>query len=186
MPKQPAARTNPRSAPYNRPMATTIAPQVATYLPLSHAQTDWHSAHLHPVQHNMVPLTDIMNPYPHTQHQQIHPAHAAQSNQSNPWSSDEDDILVHARTRGLGWNQIHERHFQSKSANACRKRYERLMIKRRGTDWDEARLERMAVGYRDMREQMWKPLAHRVGERWEHVEKAVSLRFALLLSYPIY
>jgi hypothetical protein len=74
----------------------------------------------------------------------------------------------------LAWGAIHEKHFPSKTANACRKRYERLMLKRRGNDWDEDRNARLAMAYKDMREQTWSPLAEHLGERWEHVEKAVS------------
>jgi hypothetical protein len=47
------------------------------------------------------------------------------------------------------------------------------MTKRRSTDWDESRLQSLAVNYRQMREQIWGPLADRLGEKWEHVEKAV-------------
>jgi hypothetical protein len=47
------------------------------------------------------------------------------------------------------------------------------MTKRRSTDWDETRLESLAVNYRQMREQIWAPLADRLGEKWEHIEKAV-------------
>lgn len=46
------------------------------------------------------------------------------------------------------------------------------MTKRRGNDWDEERTARLARAYKDMREQTWSPLAERIGERWEHVEKA--------------
>ena len=48
------------------------------------------------------------------------------------------------------------------------------MTKRRSTDWDESRLESLAVAYRQTREQIWGPLAETLGEKWEHVEKAVS------------
>ena len=48
------------------------------------------------------------------------------------------------------------------------------MTKRRGTDWDENRTARLAMAYKDMREQTWSPLAEHLGERWDHVEKAVS------------
>jgi hypothetical protein len=47
------------------------------------------------------------------------------------------------------------------------------MTKRRSTDWDEGRLQNLAINYRQMREQIWGPLADKLGEKWEHVEKAV-------------
>ncbi len=81
---------------------------------------------------------------------------------------------MQARSMNMAWGAIHEKHFPTKTANACRKRYERLMLKRRGTDWDEDRTARLAMAYKGMREQTWSPLAKELGERWEHVEKAVS------------
>jgi hypothetical protein len=75
----------------------------------------------------------------------------------------------------MAWAAIQDKYFPSKTGNACRKRYERLMHKRKGNDWDEDRTGRLAVAYKDMREQTWSPLAERLGERWEHVEKAVSI-----------
>lgn len=94
---------------------------------------------------------------------------------AGPWTSAEDQVLVSARRNGLGWSQIHEKYFPLKSANACRKRYERLVHKQKSDDWDEARLGRLAFGYCNLREEIWRPLAERTGEKWEHVEKAVSL-----------
>lgn len=103
-----------------------------------------------------------------------HNPHAAGN--TGPWNADDDEVLVRARAAGLGWGQIHEQHFPSKTANACRKRYERLMMKRKGNDWDEARVERLATAYRDMREKIWKPLAVQLDEpHWEYVEKAVRV-----------
>jgi hypothetical protein len=93
--------------------------------------------------------------------------------QNGLWTAEDDETLRDYRTRGYGWSQIQEKCFPGKSANACRKRHERLMTKRRTLDWDETRLESLAVNYRQMREQIWRPLAERLGEKWEHVEKAV-------------
>jgi len=80
-----------------------------------------------------------------------------------------------------------EQHFPTKSANACRKRYEVLMTKRKRIDWDEDRVERLAKCYRDMRPDVWGPMASRLNEKWEHVEKAVGspfkASFAIILTY---
>ena len=110
--------------------------------------------------------------------------------QNGPWTTEEDKALCDYRRRGFGWAQIQEKLFPSKSANACRKRHERLMTKGWSTDWDESRLQSLAVNYRQMREQIWGPLADRLGEKWEHVEKVVrkdvdifSLTAKLLLVY---
>ncbi|KAL2014564.1 hypothetical protein VTN00DRAFT_2089 [Thermoascus crustaceus] len=90
---------------------------------------------------------------------------------SVPWPSRDDNLLVAARLQGHGWGQIQKEHFPSKTPNACRKRYERLIAKRRGSDWDSERFERLGTRYRELREQTWKPLADAVGEKWQDVEK---------------
>ena len=97
-----------------------------------------------------------------------------QPTQIAPWTIEEDDILCDYRTMGFGWSQIQEKHLPGKSANSCRKWHERLTTKRRSTDWDDTRLENLAVNYRLMRREIWRPLAERLGEKWEHVEKAVG------------
>jgi hypothetical protein len=93
---------------------------------------------------------------------------------STSWPSRDDTILINARTQGHGWSQIQKDHFPMKTANACRKRYERLVAKRRGSDWGIEKLEKLGAEYRVLREQTWKPLADAMGERWQDVEKAVS------------
>jgi hypothetical protein len=180
MPKQPIARKTTRVAPY--PLSTTskMASQVA-YYPISahtpamasHPSNDWTSGYSYPGQPTLMPLPDMMNQMPPTPHNPTHPSPSPQLAQNGPWTTEEDEILCDCRTRGFGWAQIQEKHFPGKSANACRKRHERLMTKRRSTDWDESRLQNLAVNYRQMREQIWGPLADKLGEKWEHVEKAV-------------
>ncbi|KAK2765489.1 hypothetical protein FQN54_008343 [Arachnomyces sp. PD_36] len=93
------------------------------------------------------------------------------SNSSSPWSGQDDEVLTSARSQSLGWAQIQKDHFPTKTPNACRKRYERLVAKKRSHDWDQERIERLAAHYLDLREQIWKPLAQVVGESWEEVEK---------------
>ncbi|KAI2178153.1 hypothetical protein LOZ22_004690, partial [Ophidiomyces ophidiicola] len=101
---------------------------------------------------------------------------------TGPWSSRDDEILLAARAQNQGWNQIQRDHFPSKSANACRKRYERLNAKRRGAaDWNDERIDRLANSYMLMREQTWRPLADAVGENWEDVEKMCLERGARTL-----
>jgi hypothetical protein len=179
MPKQPTARKTTRVAPYPPATTSTMASRVAYYsmpshTPISsHTPADWSSNYTYPVQHTLMPLPEAMNPIPPTPHNLAHPSPSPQPAQNGPWTTEEDEILCDYRTRGFGWSQIQEKHFPGKSANACRKRHERLMMKRRSTDWDETRLESLAVNYRLMRDQIWRPLAERLGEKWEHVEKAV-------------
>lgn len=81
---------------------------------------------------------------------------------------------MHARQRGLNWTLIASTHFPTKTPNACRKRHERLMEKRNQQgDWNGVKVEALAKAYIDVREQMWKMLADRVGERWQVVEGKV-------------
>lgn len=179
MPKQPATRKTTRVAPYPLSTASNMASQVAyfqvpSHTPISsHTPTDWSSGYTYPGQHTLMQLPEVMNPMPPTPHNLPQPSPSPQPAQGGPWSTEEDEILCDYRTRGFGWSQIQEKHFPGKSANACRKRHERLMTKRRSTDWDESRLENLAVSYRQMRQQIWGPLADSLGEKWEHVEKAV-------------
>jgi Myb-like DNA-binding domain len=200
MPKQPSESTSRRSVPYNLSLSTMPGQIFMPLIP--QATADWQLPYDH-VQHNMMPLQDVMNPPPPTPHhhppqQQQHspymphhsqpqqqpqqsrqwhdqpPTPTLQQAHSGPWSTQDDEILVKARNMNLPWGTIHANHFPTKTANACRKRYERLVQKRRGTDWDEDRSARLAVAYKEMREQTWSPLADQLGERWDHVEKAVS------------
>ena len=85
---------------------------------------------------------------------------------------------MRARQQGLNWQPIATQCFPDKSANACRKRHERLMEKRSSADsWDNVKNQKLAKAYMDVREQMWKILADRVGEKWQTVENKVC-------SYP--
>lgn len=184
MPKQPIARKTTRAAPYPLSTTSNMASQVA-YYPISahtptmapHPSNDWTSGYSYTSQTTLMQLPDMMNQMPPTPH---NPTQA----QNGPWTTEEDEILCDCRTRGFGWAQIQEKHFPGKSANACRKRHERLMTKRRSTDWDESRLQNLAVNYRQMREQIWGPLADRLGEKWEHVEKAVREESLLIWPCP--
>lgn len=93
------------------------------------------------------------------------------------WSAADDEILLHARASGLNWQPIASRHFPNKTANACRKRHERLIERRHVEDWDAQKLEALAQEYMACRQQMWELLAARVGERWALVEAKVCLAY---------
>ncbi|KAF2211624.1 hypothetical protein CERZMDRAFT_98505 [Cercospora zeae-maydis SCOH1-5] len=86
------------------------------------------------------------------------------------WSSTDDETLLRARASGLNWQPIASRHFPNKTANACRKRHERLIERRHGDDWDTHKLELLATEYMACRREMWEVLASRLGERWVVVE----------------
>jgi Myb-like DNA-binding domain len=100
--------------------------------------------------------------------------------QSAPWTTEEDSTLIDAKSSGMGWNEIHQKCFPTKSGNACRKRHERLMIKLRTTDWDHNRIQRVMMEYNrpHMREDFWGRIANAVGERWEDVEKVVCQQYS--------
>ncbi|KAK5020177.1 hypothetical protein BJ546DRAFT_426900 [Cryomyces antarcticus] len=104
------------------------------------------------------------------------PVAAPQRPQSPPnvqttWSSADDETLMAARARNMNWQPVALTYFPTKTANACRKRHERLMEKRRAEDWDSVKLEKLAKGYIECRREMWDVLASRVGERWQIVEQ---------------
>lgn len=79
-----------------------------------------------------------------------------------------------ARASGLNWQPIASKYFPGKTANACRKRHERLMDRRNAQDWDGVKLETLARAYMEMRQELWQPLANHIGEKWNVVEAKVS------------
>ncbi|KAL6715918.1 hypothetical protein ACLMJK_006879 [Lecanora helva] len=91
---------------------------------------------------------------------------------AGPWDSDSDEKLMQARQRGLNWQPIAAQFFPDKTANACRKRHERLMEKRHATeDWGDVKVEAMSKAYLEVREEMWKMLADRIpNAKWQTVE----------------
>lgn len=89
------------------------------------------------------------------------------------WTQEEDDILMSARAKGLSWAPIAMQYFPSKTANACRKRHERLMERRNAEDWDGVKLETLAREYMAVRREMWSILADRLGEKWQTIEAKV-------------
>jgi hypothetical protein len=92
---------------------------------------------------------------------------------SSSWSAKDDETLIQARAQGLNWNQISPKHFPQKSANACRKRHERLMERQNAEQWDGVKLDILAQAYMEARREMWSILAARVGEKWTLVEQKV-------------
>lgn len=92
------------------------------------------------------------------------------------WNEEDDQILISARASGLNWQPIALTHFPNKTANACRKRHERLMERRQHDDWDGHKLDALAAEYMECRREMWSILAAKVGERWALVEAKVWRR----------
>ena len=91
-----------------------------------------------------------------------------------PWSATDDAQLKQARQQGMNWAPIAKQFFPTKSANACRKRHERLMDKAQTSEpWDQSKVDLMAKTYCELREQMWNLVASRIGENWKEVEARV-------------
>lgn len=130
---------------------------------------------------NVVPAERTNSSEPDRKHSLPEPV---VSNHASNWSSQDDAILLNARSRGHGWSQIQREHFRNKTANACRKRHERLIAKRRGLEWNQDMLEKLSTEYIKLREQIWQPLAHNVGEKWQDVEKACFEKGLKSLTTP--
>ncbi|KAF2430242.1 hypothetical protein EJ08DRAFT_660974 [Tothia fuscella] len=81
------------------------------------------------------------------------------------WSTTDDETLMSARASGLNWQPIATKYFPSKTANACRKRHERLMERRNAEQWDGVKLEVLAKEYMGCRREMWGLLAERLSKR---------------------
>lgn len=92
---------------------------------------------------------------------------------STQWSTKDDETLMSARASGLNWQPISSKYFPSKTANACRKRHERLM-KHRNNEEEGGKLELLAKEYMSVRREMWSILTSRLGEKWTMLEAKVN------------
>ncbi|KAK3334537.1 hypothetical protein B0H65DRAFT_565842 [Neurospora tetraspora] len=147
------------------------------------------TAHPHPTQFPPQPQSQ-----PQQQHQppsQSHHHHHHQPSQASPnppthnqrpgspnhnpttsWTPREDSLLLSSRASHLPWSELQRLHFPGKTANACRKRHERLIEKQQAEEEvDEDRLARIAGEYVRMREELWKGLADRMGMDVKEVEE---------------
>ena len=124
------------------------------------------------------PVPNTMPSAPHMQRESL-----PRPGQSGPWNSDEDNVLLDAKSRGMSWEEIHSQHFPNKSANACRKRHERVLAKMRNTDWDDNRIQRVTLAYNRHRQSMWEPLCKELGESMPEVEKVVCIPLSPLALY---
>lgn len=73
----------------------------------------------------------------------------------------------------MNWGPIQQMYFPNKSANACRKRHERLMSKKSAATCSGRRLEKIAHSYVGLRKETWTPIAAQTGEKWYVVEQKV-------------
>ena len=95
------------------------------------------------------------------------------------WSAADDRTLMLARSRGQGWADIRKNHFPTRTPNACRKRWERLMERPGAVEKDGQRMQRISDEYMAMRKAIWSPLAERMGESWQWVEAQVKKPYEL-------
>lgn len=101
-------------------------------------------------------------------------ANSATARNTAIWSTADDDRLLQARAAESSWQQVADKHFPGKTANACRKRYERLVERRNVEDWDATKRGMLAQEYLRVRREMWEPLAARMGVKWTVAEAKVS------------
>ena len=80
-----------------------------------------------------------------------------------------------SRKEGMSWGPIASTYFPNKSSNACRKRHERLIEKKKQEGWDGVKLEELATVYLECHEEMWQLLATRVKEKLDMNEKWQTL-----------
>jgi hypothetical protein len=125
------------------------------------------------------------SPYTHPAYTNTTTSAAGQRNAAI-WSTADDEVLLQARASGLNWQPIASRHFPNKTANACRKRHERLVERRHVEDWDTHKLELLAQEYMACRKEMWEVLASRLGERWGVIEAKVSNAITTSLAHREY
>ncbi|KAL8672508.1 MAG: hypothetical protein Q9168_003046 [Polycauliona sp. 1 TL-2023] len=130
-----------------------------------------HRAHPYQTPSSARPVMHPRSPTPDTGVPNYIQPNTSEPHSSTPWPPAADDQLMQARQQGLNWLTIAETYFPQKTANACRKRHERLIEKRNNVgDWNGVKFEEVARAYREVREDMWRILADRVNEKWSVVE----------------
>lgn len=157
----------PSALQYYSPLATTMSHQQYSTQP-----TQAHYATGGPVQHPMASQQAYVMPQQHISHQA--PPLSSIRPSSGAWNPQDDQTLMTARAQGMNWAPIQQAYFPSKTANACRKRHERLMERRNADDWDGLKLENLAKNYMGMRREIWSGLASLTGEKWNVVEQKVN------------
>jgi hypothetical protein len=100
----------------------------------------------------------------------------SQPRSSAAWTKTDDEKLIDCRRQGEKWETIAKEHFAPKSANACRKRHERLLEMEACVDAaDKIKHEDLGVAYKKHREVFWQAIASDLGnDKWEACEAMVS------------
>lgn len=101
------------------------------------------------------------------------------------WTEEEDEFLWRTKAAGWNWDKIAAELGASypppesryrKTANACRKRHERIKVKQCKAQLGPGRerWEEVVLSYKSNRESMWQPIADQLGyKRWQDIEQAV-------------
>ncbi|KAK3953867.1 hypothetical protein QBC32DRAFT_396742 [Pseudoneurospora amorphoporcata] len=147
----------------------TIANQNAVHAPpIYFAPQSQSQLQPQPQQHQPPPQQHQPPPQSHHHQRASSPGH----NPTTPWTPQEDSLLLTSRSSHLPWSELQRLHFPGKSANACRKRHERLVEKLQAEEEvDQDRLARIAGEYVAMREELWRGLAERMGMDVREVEE---------------
>ena len=123
--------------------------------------------------HRRTPYPPVTTLMPNLNQLYSPPASGTGRHASQSWLSSNDELLIRARQEGMNWQPIATKYFPHKTANACRKRHERLMEKRDFKAFEDDKLDTLSKAYNDVRDQVWKLLGDRVGEKWQTVEARV-------------
>jgi hypothetical protein len=156
-------------------MATTMQPTMTWSHPPMHGY-GYSDPTMGYNQHQM--MAPYLQPAPNTMPTvpQMHRDQPLRPSQSGPWAKEEDDVLIEAKSQGMSWEEIHRQHFPGKSANACRKRHERVLAKMKNSDWDEGRIQKVIEAYNRYRLVIWAPVCDDLGEELSDVEKVVRIQ----------
>jgi hypothetical protein len=101
------------------------------------------------------------------------------------WTEEEDDFLWKTKAAGWNWDKIAldlcdayppSQNKYQKTANACRKRHERIKDKvfKAQLGPNKERWSEAVEAYKTNRKRMWQPIADQLGfKRWQDIEEAV-------------
>ena len=176
--KRPSTRTSRRAHPYSKKCPV---PESGIQRPagVSLTSSSWGPADsAQPPEAGLNPLnsSNVASQHYSSDIAPSTPTPAQRSTTAGPWQPKDDAQLIEVRKHSLNWADISQQHFPSRTANACRKRHERLMEKCQTIeDWERTKLEVMAAAYVELRQQIWEVLAKKIGENWIVVETKVSI-----------
>ncbi|KAM7211292.1 hypothetical protein V8F06_013324 [Rhypophila decipiens] len=87
----------------------------------------------------------------------------------NDWKNEDDTKLLTLRQMGRDWSEIQWEALPHKSTTELQIRHKQLS-ERHGNDSGDRDFERLTKEYMKMRREIWRPLAERLGMKWDVVE----------------